>query len=64
MVWTFIFDTEYYGGLTLEMLESDFHLVPIISGLNETIEINTSVVDTKGNATKNIIFKYVDNEEA
>ena len=44
------------------MLENDFHLIPVITDLMETIKINTSVLDTTGNKTKNITFKYVDNE--
>ena len=63
-VWTFRFNTEYYGGLTLDMLENDFHLIPVITDLMETIKINTSVLDTTGKKTKNITFKYVDNESA
>lgn len=34
----------------------DFNLVPVISGLNETIKINNNVFRTKGKQ-KNIIFK-------
>ena len=56
MVWTFEFGTEFY------MLEQDFHLIPVITRLNETIKINTSVLDTSGNATRNITFKCVDND--
>jgi len=62
MVWTFEFGTEFYGGLTIDMLEQDFHLIPVITRLNETIKINTSVLDTSGNATRNITFKCVDND--
>ena len=47
-----------------DMLENDFHLIPVITDLMETIKINTSVLDTTGKKTKNITFKYVDNESA
>ena len=40
-----------------ENLEDDFDLVPVISGLNETIEINTKVFRTKDKKAKNIIIK-------
>ena len=36
--------------------ETDFNLVPVIDGLNETISINNNVFRTKGKQ-KNIIFK-------
>lgn len=38
---------------------SDFELVPVIPGLNETIEINNNVFKTKGK-TKNITIKLND----
>lgn len=37
-------------------LIEDFNLVPVIGGLNETIEINNNVFRTKGKA-KNIVFR-------
>src|SRR5210317_1927698 len=40
MLWNFEFEVEYEGALTLEMLISDFDLIPIITGLNETIDFN------------------------
>jgi hypothetical protein len=61
-LWEFNFETEYEGGLTLDMLEDDFDLIPIINNLDETIDISPSVFRTKDEETKNIIFKYVDND--
>lgn len=55
-VWSGEFTVEYEGGLTEEMLYNDFHLVPIISGLNETIKLKDCVFDTKSKQHKNIIF--------
>lgn len=57
--WNFLFDVEYEEGLNLQMLEEDFHLVPVITDLNETININTSAFNTRDDKEKNIIFKCV-----
>jgi hypothetical protein len=40
-----------------EILEDDFDLVPVISGLNETIKINNNVFRTKDKKAKNIVIK-------
>ena len=55
--WTFTFEHEYKDGLTLEMLIDDFDLIPIITGLNETINIAEPILRTKNKETKNIIFE-------
>ena len=39
------------------VLEGDFDLVPVISDLNETIQINNNVFRTTDKKAKNIIFK-------
>ena len=57
-VWTFNFNIEYEGGLTLDMLTSDFDLIPIITGLDETIQIDKALFRTAGK-DKNIIFSVV-----
>ena len=41
----------------VEILEDDFDLVPVISDLNETIEINNNVFRTKDKKAKNIVIK-------
>jgi hypothetical protein len=61
-MWEFSFETEYEGGLTIEMLEQDFDLIPIIKNLEETIDIDPSTFRTKDEELKNIIFMYVDND--
>ena len=55
-IWSGEFTVEYEGGLTVDMLDSDFNLVPIINGLDETIKLKDCVFDTKGKQTKNIVF--------
>jgi hypothetical protein len=61
-VWEFSFSTEYEGGLTKEMLEQDFDLIPFVTNLNETVTIDPSVFRTTCEDSKNIIFMYVDND--
>ena len=61
-VWEFLFDTEYEGGLTLDMLEQDLDLIPFITDLDETVDIKPSVFRTNCKETKNIVFMYVDND--
>lgn len=60
-VWSGEFTIEYEDGLTVEMLDSDFHLVPIINNLSETIKMKDCVFDTKGKQSKNIVFKINNN---
>jgi len=55
-VWTFEFEVEYQDALSIEILESDFDLVPVILGLDETAKINNSVFRTKDSKEKNIVF--------
>lgn len=59
--WEFRFDIEY-GATSLEMLEEDFDLVPVVTGLKETAKINISVFKTKDPTQRNIVFKCVDND--
>ena len=59
MLWTFEFDVEYEDALTLEMLKDDFDLIPIITGLNETAQLNKALFKTTGK-DKNILFSVVD----
>ena len=39
------------------MLLDDFDLIPIITGLNETIDINEPILRTKNKKTTNIVFE-------
>ena len=58
--WEFTFDNEYEDSLTLDMLESDFDLVPIITGLDETANITNNIFRTKHPNDTNIVFKIVE----
>lgn len=58
-VWSFLFDIEYEGGLTIDMLNSDFDLIPIILGLNETAKLEQALFRTTP-ADRNIIFSIIE----
>ena len=58
-VWTFEFNIEYEGGLTVEMLDKDFNLIPIILGLDETAKIEQALFRTTPKE-RNIIFEQID----
>lgn len=58
--WIFEFTTEHEGAITTEMMQQDFDLIPVITGLNETIKLNKSVFRTKDHTERNIIFNCVD----
>ena len=58
-VWTFDFRTEYKDGLDTDMLKKDFDLIPVISGLNESIQLDKALFRTTGKET-NIIFSVVE----
>ena len=60
-VWTLPFEIEFEDAVSLQMLKDDFNLVPVITGLTESAQINKSVFRTKDSKDRNIIFKLVDN---
>ena len=53
--WCLDFAIEYQGAIDIEMLNSDFDLVPFISNLNEQVKFKNSVFRTSGTET-NIVF--------
>lgn len=55
--WIFKFDFETPAGLTKELLEADFDLVPILQGLDETINFKNAVFRTTDKTDKNIVFE-------
>jgi hypothetical protein len=56
-VWTFVFEVEREGYHSVEEMEQDFNLVPIITSLSETAKIDKSVFYTKDSKLKNIVFE-------
>ena len=57
--WSFIFDIEY-GAHAVELLQTDFSLVPFIDDLKEDCVFNIAVFDTQNKETKNIVFEEID----
>lgn len=55
-IWTFDFDVEFEGGLSVEMLQEDFDLVPVITNLNETAKNEDGVFRSKSAYDNNIVF--------
>lgn len=54
-IWMFKFTSEHTDSYSVEYLESDIHQVPIITGLDETIKLRLSVIDTQS-SSKNTYF--------
>ena len=59
-VWTFTFDIEYLGAFSdqysdMGLLTRDLHFVPIITGLNETINTKLAVFDTSSSDYRNTV---------
>jgi hypothetical protein len=59
-VWSFEFNVPYVDALTIDMLEEDFELVPVILGLNETTNIIDPVFISKNSNLTNVLFRQVD----
>lgn len=59
--WTFEFTYDQQGAITLDTLVNDFDLVPIITGLQDTVTLTNSAFRTKHKTDCNIIFKLSDN---
>jgi len=59
-IWTYTFDVDYESALDIKTMISDFDLCPIITGLEETAEINPAVIRTQNKAKTNIIFEVDD----
>lgn len=55
-VWTFEFATDFENALDMDMLMSDFDIIPIITGLEESAKFENPVFKTADPAQKNIIF--------
>ena len=62
--WEYVFQHEYSGGLTEDMLLDDFELIPVLTGLDETVSINNSIVRTYDKNDRNILFKLLDNDNS
>lgn len=59
-MWILDFEIEQTGAHNLNAMNEDFHLVPIITGLGESVQINNNMFITKDEQFKNIIFEQLD----
>ena len=59
-VWTFEFEIEAEDGHSVEMLQSDFNLVPFITGLDETESFENTYFVTTDTKNNNIYFDLID----
>lgn len=58
-IWIIEFRIEYESGLSVQNLENDFNLVPVISGLDETAKFEKNLFLTKDDQYKNIDFSVI-----
>jgi len=54
--WSVLFDDERDTEITQEMFQDDFDLVPVITGLGESVKFEDSVFYAKDEVNKNIVF--------
>jgi len=59
-VWTYAFDIEYEGALNIETLVKDFDLIPVITGLEETVKFNNAQFITSNDSICNVSFQIDD----
>lgn len=55
--WEFCFEIEYESALTLEMMNSDFDLIPVITDLDETVHNHNKIFRTTCPNDRNIVFE-------
>jgi hypothetical protein len=59
-IWQYEFDIEYTDALDINTLKNDFDLIPIITGLDETVSFENDVFITKNPSINNIFFNLYD----
>jgi hypothetical protein len=59
-VWSWIFEFESKDQHSLEFLENDVDLVPIITNLDETVKLDIGAFIIKDEQNTNIFFKEID----
>ena len=63
MVWEFTFEPETPEAISVKTLNEDFGLIPMLTGLDETIKITNGVYITDDEDHTNLLFiKQIDNE--
>ena len=63
MLWEFTFEPEIPEAISVKTLNEDFNLIPMLTGLDETIKISNGVYITDDEDYTNLLFiKQLDNE--
>ena len=55
-VWKLSFDIEYEDATSVELMQTDFNLIPVITGLDETVELQHQAFLTQDKQLFNIVF--------
>lgn len=58
--WEFIFEVEYESALTVDMLNSDFDLIPVITELDDTASNHNKIFRTTCPNDRNIVFEIIE----
>ena len=61
-IWTWDFEVEYEGGITVDEMVEMIDLLPVLSNLDESIKINKDVFHTKDKKYKNTIIEDLINK--
>jgi len=59
-VWEYCFAVEYEGALNEDMLLTDFDLVPVVTGLDETAHNHNKIFRTTCTNDTNIVFEIIE----
>jgi len=58
--WSFKFSYEATSGITIQTLQADYDLVPIIKDLKETATFKNAVFRTLDKKDKNVVFEFIE----
>ena len=56
-LWEFCFEVEYESALSIDMMHNDFDLIPVITGLDETVHNHNKIFRTTCPNDRNIVFE-------
>lgn len=58
-VWKFVFETDFDDATSIELMTSDFDMVPIITNLEESVEFKNHMFESTNPQRMNILIKAV-----
>ena len=58
-IWTFVFETDFDDATSIELMTSDFDMVPIITNLEESVEFKNHMFESTNPQRMNILIKAV-----